>query len=159
MNEDNAKVTVYIIENGLSTPLPSSKEDIEELIFRKILEIDYFTGELKLCSRNKEEYSERINEYREMFHPTNIGYPGKYDSPKNIIEKFRKFFKLHPDYSFDDVLKATKEYIQKNITKPMYIMKASNFIYKREAGVWKSVLLDNLEENKESVTKTQNLFL
>ncbi len=159
MNEDNAKVTVYILENGLSTPLPSSAEDIEELVFKKVLEFDYITGELKLCSRNKEEYTERIDEYREMFHPKNIGYPGKYDSARNIIEKFRKFFKLHPEYTFDDVLKATKDYIQKNITKPMYIMKSSNFIYKREAGVWKSVLLDCLEENEKVTTQTTNLFL
>ena len=106
MNEDNAKVTVFILENGLTTPLPSSTEDIEQLIFDKVLEIDYNTGKLQLCNRNKqEEFIERIEEYRQLFHPKNINYPGKYDSPKNIIEKFRKFFKLHPEYSFDDLVK------------------------------------------------------
>lgn len=158
-SHDDCLVTLFILEHGLSTPLPIAHEDIETLVFNKIIECDYGTGEFKLCSRTNTEYKERIDEYRDMFSPKNINYPGKQCSKKNIIEKFNKFFKLHPEYTFDDVMKTTKTYIQDNLLKPIYIMKSSNFIYKREAGVWKSVLLDCLEAEKENVKSTKNLFL
>jgi len=89
-----------------------------------------------------------IEEYRDMFKaldPTKAG-----DRP-TIVKKFRKFFKEYPQYTEEDVLKATRMYLEDFMyqgTDPMYLQNANYFI-KKERNPAGSKLLVWLEILKE----------
>jgi len=154
-NPDNCQVLLYIVENNLSTPIPEiDPEDLDMLIFMKKIAVDYSTGTLYI-PENKELKS-FIEEYRQMFNQKNINYPGKMDSAKSHVDKFKKFFKEN-DTTYDEVLQVTRDYIVENINKPQYIMKSSNFVSKYENKMFKSELQGRLENKKQ--TTVNNLFL
>jgi len=155
------EVKHVIIDNDLSVEPPSSAEDVETMVFHNIICKDYDSNKYIFCERKDDfqEFIDRIEEYRSLFDKDNIGYIGKKTSKKNVTNKLLKFHNDHPEYSIDDIIKATEAYINNNITKPQYIMKSCNFIYKREGGIWKTVLLDWLLQEEENKFNQQSIML
>lgn len=93
------------------------------------------------------EIKERVQEYRILFKGIK---PGSMGSKRGCIDNLIKWFKENPEYSFEDVLKATKLYIntQNDIR---YIQKANYFIYKQDGNKVThsnlSSFIDEIEEN------------
>lgn len=84
-------------------------------------------------------FQERVNEYREIWPKVSIGEGTNRrplrSSPAEITRAFKNFFTNYPDTSWDDVYKATKNYLRKwfNQDDKTYMKNASSFVYKEKS--------------------------
>lgn len=75
-----------------------------------------------------EEIENRIDEYRGMFkgiRPKSIG------DKKQCLDNLKAWVLKNPNYSFEDILRATRFYIENTETK--FISNADNFIFKYDS--------------------------
>lgn len=79
------------------------------------------------------EFSKRINIYRELFPAGKLphGKPAR-QNVKTLNESFRWFFETY-DYTWEEVMKATKMYISEYVsTDYLYMMTSQYFISKQD---------------------------
>ena len=94
--------------------------------------------------------SERINDvenwfqsYRDLFKGRK---PGSMGDGSSVIDKLKRFIKLHPQYTKEQILTATKRYIATE--SPRYLQRADYFIFKQDVNkIEMSRLLSFLEES------------
>lgn len=80
-----------------------------------------------------EGYLDKITEYRELFPPGML--PSGVSSRKPIPElekKFFKFFTIFPDYSWDNIISATKKYVEHYAAEDYKYMKNSAYFISKE---------------------------
>lgn len=97
----------------------------------------------KLIKSNK-EYISNIEEFAKKYQnlfPKGIKSGGKFPIRSNlndIIEKFKKFFELYPNYTQEEILAATKLYLQeKERDDWKFVSTAVYFILKQDQGAGK----------------------
>ena len=72
----------------------------------------------------------------------------------SCIKKLTKWLTEHPNYTFDDVIKATKAYIDSFQGSFTYIMRADYFIYKHDESTLSACIDDDEKFTKDDWTKT-----
>jgi hypothetical protein len=75
-----------------------------------------------------DDYISQVRLYRSKFPP------GKKADEASVTDKAFQFLDKYPDYDWDIIQKATDLYLSEQ-QNPVYIMKAGNFIQKREGGL------------------------
>lgn len=94
----------------------------------------------------------KLDEFISLFSKKNLGIPGKTTSKINVVKRLLKFFKEYPDYTMEDIIEATKLYIE-NLKKTgslTYIRECGYFISKKIDGIDQSDLAKWCEEYKSS---------
>lgn len=126
------------------------KDDLLELSKRNIISRDItkspfgITLNIPLFKEKIHEVKQEfIDEYRELFKGIRIKSMG---NRQDCIEKMKRFRETYPQYSEEDIIKATKYYISH--TDPRFTRYANYFIFKRENGIELSDLLTILEEGQ-----------
>lgn len=76
--------------------------------------------------------SDKVKDYRQLFKATNKR--GAIGSPEGCKSKLKRWMKNNPEYTFDDILKATKLYIQELNGDYRFLQQADYFIYKKGGG-------------------------
>ena len=82
-------------------------------------------------SLDKENVKDWIDEYRKLWPEgkNDFGYPYKGDKT-GLIKKLITFFNKYPEYTKEDVFKATKEHIKKYKGNYQYLQQSHYFISK-----------------------------
>jgi hypothetical protein len=75
------------------------------------------------------EIDNRIDEYRLKWKGLKAGSMGDLQACK---EKLTKWMKDHPEYSFDQILKAADLYLETEGSNAQYLQRADYFIYKQD---------------------------
>jgi len=98
----------------------------------------------------------RFNEFRNKFKGLKLGSMG---APKSCREKLYRWWVENPEYSFDDILKASDIYIQSLQGDYRFLQRADYFIYKKEGKEESSRLsafIDELEHSNNDWTSKLN---
>lgn len=99
-----------------------------------------------------EDWEKKIIEYNELFPKgkrsnSNIGYRR---NPKELRNSFIWFFKEYPEYTWDDVLNITKQYIESQNGDYTYLQNSKYFIKKMDVNkTVSSTIADLLYNAKE----------
>jgi len=142
-------LVLYGIKKGLSLPLPNVNEQVAELTKLEMLENGELTSKGKKIIVRFENYfikskkrtsiqlmgkkfSTRLNEYREVFPPGKIpsGKPARVNI-KTLENSFRWFFENY-DFSWDEIIDATKMYVNEYRDKEYMYMKTSQYFIAKE---------------------------
>lgn len=96
-------------------------------------EVDFLGEKIDIISKRterevNEEIKQRVQEYRNLFKGYKAGSMGSLTNCKNNLSKF---LKNNPDYTFNDIIKATKIYIN-SVDNLKYLHRADYFIYKEQ---------------------------
>ena len=141
---------LYGIKKSLSLPLPNNKHEIEELKKLKFIDADgsltvkakkiitkfenYFVKAKKRTSIQLmgKNFTVRLNEYREIFPAGKIpsGKPARVNI-KTLENSFRWFFENY-DFSWDEIIDATKMYVNEYRDKQYMYMKTSQYFIAKE---------------------------
>jgi hypothetical protein len=108
-----------------------------------------FLNILKLSENEAKvaEVDSWINEYRELFKGKKPGSMGDRDG---VLRKMKKFLETYSEYTKEQILTATKFYIQTQAPSYKYLMQADYLISKEDGiGGVKSKLLSTLDEMKD----------
>lgn len=88
-------------------------------------------GAEQLIKANLVDTPTFADKFREKFSKNNLGVAGKKGDPHSIVNKLKRFV-VQYEYPEETILKAVDAYLMENQMKPQYIMKASNFVFKRQ---------------------------
>ena len=78
---------------------------------------------------------------------------------RDIATRLGKFFKLYGKYDFDDVIEATKRYVERESVNPKNMKLLQYFILKGEEGSLLATELENMhEEDTHEVDLTSNML-
>ena len=141
---------LYGIKKSLSLPLPNNKDEIKELKKLGFVDTDgsltvkakkiitkfenYFVKAKKRTSIQLmgKNFTVRLNEYREIFPAGKIpsGKPARVNI-KTLENSFRWFFENY-DFSWDEVIDATKMYVNEYRDKQYMYMKTSQYFIAKE---------------------------
>ena len=170
MNLENT--LLFLVASRLNLDCNIDDDDFQELIKLGVIERDYISGTLIvklplfegedidfIPARNIEkvriEVLERIQEYRQLFTGVRAKSIGM---KQTVIDNMIRWMLSNPDYTFDNILDATRYYIE--MTERQYISNADNFIFREvRPGKEESLLLtvieqlefENLTGNKKSI--------
>jgi len=146
----NQFLVLYGIKKSLSLPLPDNKDEIIQLKQIGMLDSDgsltvkgkkviirfenYFVKakkrtNIQLMGKN---FVDKLNEYREVFPPGKLpsGKPGRVNV-KTLENSFRWFFENY-DFSWDEVIDATKMYVNEYRDREYMYMKTSQYFIAKE---------------------------
>jgi len=130
-NLDSAITYLFCLRYSLLTDNVIISDHDEFLLISKNLigrnVIDYET-----VSTVYPETSDFIQDYQELFDKSNIGMPGKKGNAKSVSGKMARWRKDNPEFSEEDILKATSYYLSN--TDKRYVRRADYFIFKRDTG-------------------------
>lgn len=128
--EDKKKYIQNLLRRGFI-----KEEDGEVVLEDKGLEvvnnIKHFNDDLcdDLFKTSENEIPELVDEYRKLFEGLRLGSMG---SKSSCINKMKKFFKNNPKVTKEEVIKATKTYIDSFNGNYTYLQQADYFINKNE---------------------------
>lgn len=96
-------------------------------------DIDFVGNKIEIIKKRtdreiNEQVKDRINEYRSIFKGYKTGSMGSLSGCK---ENLTKFLKDNPEYTFEDVLKAARIYVN-SVDNLKYLQRADYFIYKQQ---------------------------
>lgn len=91
----------------------------------------------------------RVKEYRSLFKDTRG--EGEQGTLRNVMRNLLRFFRENPQYTFDDLLSYTRQYVDSFYGQYKIMRQADYFLYKYDNGTWISPIEDfiNLNNNKE----------
>ena len=169
---------LYGIKKSLSLPLPDNQSDVQQLKSLGFIEQDgslsinankviarfenYFIKAKKRTSIQLmgKEFLKRINEYRDIFPAGKLpsGKPAR-QNIRSLETAFRWFFETY-DFDWNDIIKATKMYVNEFRDKEYLYMKNSQyFISKQDKNKVKhSELADYCDMIKDGVVDRPNHF-
>lgn len=75
------------------------------------------------------DISDRVDEFRSLWKGLK---PGSMGSLKSCKTKLTRWMKENPEYSFDDIIKAAKTYLNTEGRNIRFLQRADYFIYKQE---------------------------
>jgi len=112
-------------QNHLTKKAEALLDDVESTFSKKVTRKRRF--------QLGDEHLQRINEYRELF-PKGKLPSGKYarDNIKELLTNFSWFFETYPEYGWDVILQATKEYVESFGEGFMYMQTSKYFIKKED---------------------------
>ncbi len=156
---DNCICYLFAVTNKLDCDLNISESD--KTISNTLLEVDIGIRDIAgfklkkfISPVTEESLEELVKSIREKFSglkPYSMG--DKHD----LKRKLMRFFKEYPEYTAQDVLKATDHYLE--YTNPMYVRRANYFIYKQVGKSERSDLLNCLSELKQEGTVEKTIWI
>ena len=170
-------LVLYGIKKSLSLPLNNVNEQVEKLVKIGMLEDGELTVKGKKIITKFENYFikakkrtsiqlmgknfvKRLNEYREVFPPGKLpsGKPARVNV-KTLENSFRWFFENY-DFSWDEVIDATKMYVNEYRDKEYMYMKTSQYFIAKEGKnkVKSSDLADYCDMIRDGVEPEDNHF-
>ena len=170
-------LVLYGIKKSLSLPLNNVNEQVEKLVKIGMLEDGELTVKGKKVITKFENYFikakkrtsiqlmgknfvKRLNEYREVFPPGKLpsGKPARVNV-KTLENSFRWFFENY-DFSWDEVIDATKMYVNEYRDKEYMYMKTSQYFIAKEGKnkVKSSDLADYCDMIRDGVEPEDNHF-
>lgn len=111
----------------------------KDFVLRK-KSLSLFTQE----SNVSEWYEEWRNLFPKGINPAGYRYRG---NRQQVLTNLTKFVRKHPQYSKEQIFKATKNYINRCMRTGSYMMLAHYFINKKDVGSTLLTELENLEDN------------
>ena len=169
---------LYGIKKSLSLPLPNDKDEVIQLKTIGMIDADgsisikgkkviarfenYFIKAKKRTNIQLmgKKFVDRLNEYREVFPPGKIpsGKPARVNI-KTLENSFRWFFENY-DFSWDEVIDATKMYVNEYRDKEYMYMKTSQYFIAKEGKnkVKSSDLADYCDMIRDGVEPEDNHF-
>lgn len=105
--------------------------------------IESITGEDPLIKM----VNDRVKEYRRLFEHTRG--KGEQGQLRLVLINLLKFFRSNPQYTFDDLLKFTRGYINSFYGDYKIMRQADYFLYKYHDGMW----ISPVEEFIQSINK------
>jgi len=129
--EDKAKYLQNLLRRGYIKEIEEDKFEItaatEDILDRlSSMNITYCTSILK---KPEEEVEKWIDDFRGIFHGLKLGAMG---GKASCVKKMRNFFRKNPDITKEDVIKATKAYIDSLGGDYRYLQQADYFILKND---------------------------
>lgn len=135
INVDEGLLYLLAIHFNLKTEI-ISEQTLKQVNFSKIIERDYendkvvWNLELFLSSEKNEDAWSWIEDWRKLFMEIRSDAGG---SKTACIDKMKKFFMTHPDVRKDEVIEATKLYLDEfryDKSKVKFLQRADYFISK-----------------------------
>ena len=180
-NEDRAEAMIltimseiYEANNGknefadaiMEIPIIDSKESVINHLKESIYEKDsenpsLFIKKIPIFKDSSSEISTVtpvenpslwVKEFRDMFKEANID---RWGTQSTCIERLKTFLKQNPSVTKEEILQATRAYI--NNTNRNYIMKSHKFIFDGSGASKNSTLEEWIEKIREHNQKQENL--
>jgi predicted transcriptional regulator len=176
----NQLLLLYSIDNSTSIETINPHLEIRGLVKEKL--VDYKEGEsVEITNKGKEiiskyngyftkakkktnihlmgkEYTEMVEEYRELFPAGKLphGKPARVNV-KTLINNFRWFFENY-DYTWDEVIQATRRYINEYVQKEYLYMQTSQYFISKadQSKVKQSQLADYCDMIRDGVEEEDN---
>lgn len=82
-----------------------------------------------------------INTYRKVFKGVKRGSMG---DRHDCIFKMALFTLMYKEYSLEDILKATKNYVERHINNPIHMRQANYFIFKQRSHQGRNTIISDL---------------
>ena len=102
----------------------------------------------------EDEVNTNIKEFRELWRGLK---PGSMGSLQSCKDKMKRWIKANPEYSFDEIMKAAKLYLDTEGRNTRFLQRADYFIYKqsnnREEESRLSAYIDDTMEDEDWTTK------
>lgn len=104
-----------------------------KILLKKVI-VDYdskYSKEKKVVKSKRlieNEIGERISDYRNLWKGKKAGSMG---SAKSCKSKMIRWMEENPEYSFDDILKAARIYLDEEGRNTRYLQRADYFIFKQ----------------------------
>ena len=170
-------MTLYGIKKSLSLPLDNIKDEVKYLHELGMLEDNQLTAEGKKIIVKFENYfvkakkktniqlmgkkfSEKLNEYREIFPANKLpsGKPARVNV-RTLENSFRWFFENY-DFNWDEIINATKMYVNEyRDAQYMYMKTSQYFVFKEDKNKVKSSdLADYCDMIRDGVEPEDNHF-
>ena len=176
----NQLLLLYAIENKLSIQTINPHLEIKGLVENKYVEyeagksikitkngndiIDKYDAYFKKAKRKTnvhlmgKKYVDLVEEYREIFPAMKLpsGKPARVNV-KTLINNFRWFFENY-DYTWDEVIAATRRYVKEYREKDYLYMQTSQYFISKQnqSKVKQSQLADYCDMIKEGVEEDNN---
>ncbi len=99
----------------------------------------------------------RVHEYRKLFKDTRG--EGEQGQLRLVLKNLIKFFRQNPEYTFDDLLKITNQYIDSFYGSYKVMRQADYFLYKFNNGNWISPIEEFIQLNKEGNKEEKKKFI
>ena len=180
-NQDRAEAMIltimseiYAANNGknesadaiMATPVIESKasiiEDLKRVLYERNPEnMEFFRPKIPIFKDSSPEISTVITvedpslwvkEFRDMFKEANLD---RWGTQSTCIERLKTFLKQYPSVTKEEILQATRAYI--NNTNRNYIMKSHKFIFDGAGASRNSTLEEWIEKIREHNQKQENL--
>ena len=101
--------------------------------------------------------NKRVKEYRLLFKDTRG--EGEQGQLRLVLKNLIKFFRQNPEYTFDDLLKITNQYIDSFYGSYKVMRQADYFLYKFNNGNWISPIEEFIQLNKEGNKEEKKKFI
>jgi len=177
----NQLMLLCSLKNKISVPQINPKEDLDDLI--KGGHIEKINKAVKLTSSGKlliikydnifikakkktniqlmgKDFNKKLNEYRMLFPSGKLpsGKPARVNV-KTLENGFRWFFENY-DHTWEDILKATAQYVNEYEDKQYMYMKTSQYFLSKEdkSKIKTSELADYCDMIKEGFEKKESYF-
>lgn len=153
-NENDVFIYLACLENGINPDkyVSLSENDLIKIKLNKLAVKDYSTGLWKTILNEKVKIEDDVDRYREVFSKEKSGYIGKMGSKQGCIKKLKKFFKVHPEYDMNDVIKAGEFYVKNHVEISGFLQQADYFIEKNGTSRLETVLEELHRSNKVDTT-------
>jgi len=176
----NQLLLLYAIDNSTSIDTINPHLEIKGLVIEKY--VDYEPGKnVKITNKGREiitkynayftkakkktnihlmgkEYVDKVEEYRELFPAGKLphGKPARVNV-KTLINNFRWFFENY-DYTWDEVIDATKRYVNEYAQKDYLYMQTSQYFISKadQSKVKQSQLADYCDMIRDGVEEEDN---
>lgn len=162
-NKDLGKIVLFCIEQDIKMDMLMEVNDIdlyqktlllllkENIIDRTVENHCGYKLNYPLYVENVEEFNEDIQEFKDYFYIRSCGMPNRNSPPKDIKNALSTFMSLNPEYTWEDIIGATKLMYEYNKDKDS-MPKDYNFIVNTEG----NCLLVWLDQYKNQGVKTAN---
>jgi hypothetical protein len=137
----------FLLDNDLIINLEIDDNDNKGYLLSKLKITD---NGIILINENQSDFNDFVNEWYNLW-PTGIKSGGYYIKTSKLAcsKNLKKFFKEHPEYTQEIVLKATKKYLEDMERQSYkYIKLAPYFIYKDSISTLESCCMNynNIDE-------------
>lgn len=142
------KITVSVIND--ERKIKYNLREKANLLIKTLFKDDKKVSKKVVNKQLETLVTDNINAYRSLFKPLRRGAMG---SPEGCKTKLIRWFSNNPNYTFEDVVNATKLYIKEFNGDYRYLQQADYFIYKKDGKDEMSRLSTYVEEldNNETV--------
>lgn len=165
--ESGLTPTVFVTLNAIYKKDETILQYIKNLkLFDKVIDILEVNGYVKVTGPDKNtdyilrkktvtllgqnNINDWYEEWRNLFPPGTNASGYHYRGNKGeVLIKLTKFVEKNPKYSKEEIMQATKNYINRCSRLNSYMMLAHYFIHKKEVGSTLLTELENLSTNKE----------
>lgn len=141
-------------------------EELKELRELQLIKVENNKFSLKeelfveITKQNKEIdkiINARVDELRAVFSKEGKGKvglkPGSLGDREACIQKLKLWFRSHPNYSFDDVIKAAKYYVSTLKGNYTYMKQADYFIMKDKQSLLSAYIDESLDKDSEIISE------